>query len=236
MPSGSSRSPRRSTPPAASSADLPSEAPPGEPRPDIASLLADFASAQDAKFAAFGEKRKDEHKRLRTDFKADMAAFISPLDKGYRKRFDRLEVEQADVRSEVRALQSKMEQMSARVAGLGDNLQKAEAVLPPALAIDDDDFHRAPVDSIVRIRTQAGSTSEGLLAPFKQILSEMRIAEDAFSWDAQPLGRAGTALHGRPGACSTSRPKVHLFAQRTRRPLAQFLRHDGHRRSDRRVR
>lgn len=86
MPIDGSRSPRRGA--AGSAAALGKPAPDAAPHPDIASLLADFSRAQDEKFAALGSKQAAEHQKLRTDFKADLAAFISPFDKGYRKRFE----------------------------------------------------------------------------------------------------------------------------------------------------
>lgn len=189
MPNDGSRNSRHG---AAGSAAAPDEAAPdAEQHPDIASLLADFNRAQDEKLAAFESKHAVEHQKLRADFKADLAAFISPPDKGYRKRFARLEVEQADVRTEVCSLRAQMEQMSVRVDKFADTLQQAQAADPLVVAIDNDDFNRDPIPTIIRIRMQVAVASDALLTLFKVVLDEMRRGSGDFDCDAQPLGRAG---------------------------------------------
>lgn len=64
---------------------------------------------------------------------------------------------------------------------------------PPAVAIDNDDFSRCPIDNVVRTRTQTDATAAALFGPLsKSILDEMRLETSAYEWDAKPLGRAGT--------------------------------------------
>lgn len=189
---------------------------------DIASLPADFATAQDSKFAAFEEKQKEEHKRLRADFKADLAAFISPLDKGYRKRLDRIEMEQADVRAEVRSRRTQREQMSVKVGAFGDTPQQAASATPPSIAIDSDDFHRAPLDTIARVRAQSDTTAPALFDPFKPTLNQMRLDPDAFEWDAQPLGRASTLQFA--GAPELARLRVRKFVSLLTDPSGRWQR------------
>lgn len=189
MPTGGSRSPRRGARVACVAASASADA---EHHRGPATVFADFSRAQNETLAAFGSRQVSEHHKFRTDFKADLAAFVGPLDKGYRKRFDRLELEQSDVRKKVTHLRSQMGQVSVRVGALGDTLQAASQATPPSVAIDNGDFNRDPIDTIVRVWTQTDVTAVALLDPVKEPLTEMRPDPSAYEWGAQPLGRAGT--------------------------------------------
>lgn len=189
MPTDGDRSPRRGALAGAPAASASSDA---ECHPDLASLFADFSRAQDEELAAFEPKQVSEHHKVRSDFKTDLATFVGRLDKDYQKRFDRLDLEQADMRKEVTSLRSQMQHMSAWVCALCETLQAASQATPPYVAIGNDDFNRDPIDAIVRTRTQTGAMAATLLDPFKELLAEKRLDPFACQWGAQPLGRAGT--------------------------------------------
>lgn len=77
------------------------------------------------------------------------------------------------------------------------------------MAIDNDDFNRSPVDTLVRIRTQSDVTAAALLEPFKSIFDEMRLAAADYEWDAQHLGRAGKIRF--QGSVEVGRLRVRKF-------------------------
>ena len=161
---------------------------------DVKALLDQLAHEQEDKIKEAAQQAAQQAAQaVASECRRDIYKILGPIEQANSARFCALEIEQAEIKKRIGALEAAQSSSHSQLEQINHDLIRAKQDTPITQALDYEDFNRSVNPRVIRLRAAADLTIAQFKQVFAETMSNLGLTDDVdYKYDGLPLSRSAS--------------------------------------------